>query len=371
VRSASVAVLALVTAAPAFAQPAAYLAEVAADNVLVRCGPSEQMPETGSLFRGTRVVVDHEEPGDWLAIQPPRGQVSWVRSVHLHPKDDQPTDMLPRNAVVYAESESEIAYGRPGLGKPLDVRRTKIPDSTVVTIIGKKVEAGGVWWYPIEPPDGDFRYVPKSAVRFVRGQPAQSFVVREPKPGTAPPETRTALEPVAASVPGPAGGTKPADWPTNPLWRQAEQAERSGDYPRAENLYLKLAAEMNQPGGDPDLANLCYARVHAVREKQRNAPRGGSGTTVATADPNRRDLPPAGQWVGPGVLRVAGFRIDNRPTFALVGSRNEVKCYAVAGPGVDLDRFRGSEVELFGKVNYPGDLRGAGVMTATRVQAPR
>jgi len=66
-----------------------------------------------------------------------------------------------------------------------------------------------VWWYPIEPPDGDFRYVPKSAVRFVRGQPAQSFVVREPKPAAVPPPDRPAVEPVAASVPGgPVGGTQ-------------------------------------------------------------------------------------------------------------------------------------------------------------------
>jgi len=367
VRSTPAAVLLLALAAPASAQ-SAYLAEVTAEAVAVRCGPSEQMPETGTLFRGTRVVVDHEEPGDWLAIQPPRGQVSWVKHLFLKLPDAPPPDGMAYNAVVQSEGEVELACGRPGLGKPLDVRRTRVPDQTIVLVVGRKVEHAGSFWYPIEPPDGDFRYVPKSAVRFVRGEPAQSFVVREPKPGAVPPEAESPLEPVAASIPaGRPGRAKPADWPNHPLWRQAERAEQQGDYSRAETLYLKLAAEMNQPGGDPDVANLCYARVHAVREKQRAAPRGGP----TPADPGRRDLPSAGQWVGPGVLRVAGFRIDNRPTFALVGPRNEVRCYAVAAPGVDLDRFRGSEVELFGQVTYPGDLRGAGVMTATRVQAAR
>jgi hypothetical protein len=351
---------ALACAAPAVAQPA-YLGEVTADGVAVRCGPSDQMPETGQLFRGTRVVVDHEEPNGWLAVQPPRGQVSWINHKFLGPQDGQPADVIPRNAVVHAEPEAELAFGRPGLGKPLDVRRTRVPDQTIVLVIGKKVEHNGSVWYPVEPPDGDFRYVPKSAVRFVRGEPAPGFVVRSPAPAPAA-DPPPGLDPPPASVPGkpaaPAARGKPADWPNHPLWQQAEQAERAGDYDRAEQLYLKLAGEMNQPGGDAELANLCYTRVHAVREKQRQA----------RPAPDR---PPAGQWVGPGVLRPAGFKMDGRTTYAVVGPRGEVKCYAVAGSGVDLERYKGFDVELYGAITYPGDLRGAGVMTATKVQLAR
>jgi hypothetical protein len=348
----------------AAAQPSPYLAEVLAPEVAIRSGPGDQMPETGSLARGARLIVDHEEGGLWLAVQPPRGQVSWVKHLFLKLPAPNAPDGIAYNAVVQSEGEVEVAAGRPGFGKPLDVRRTRIPDQTIVLVIGKKVEHGGSFWYPIEPPDGDFRYVPKSAVRSIPGQAVASFVVRDPQPGSVPPESRPAFGPVAASVPG---GTKPADWPAHPLWHQAEQAERSGDHAGAEALYLKLAAEMNQSGGDPDLANLCYARVHAVREKQRAAQR-----SATPADTGRRDLPPpAGSWIGPGALRIAGFRIESRPTYALVGPKSEVKCYAIAGPGVDLERFRGNEVELFGKVTYPGDLRGAGVVTVSRVQTAR
>jgi hypothetical protein len=126
-------------------------------------------------------------------------------------------------------------------------------------------------------------------------------------------------------------------------------------------LYLKLAAEMNQSGGDAELANLCYARVHAVREKQR-----GQRTSQPAAASRAGD-----QWTGPGVLRVAGFRLNNRPTFALVGSKGEVVCYAVGGPGVELERYRGYEVELYGPMTHPGDLRGAGVMTANKARLAR
>ena len=361
-------------AAPLSAQTTPFVAEVVTDSVTVRSGPSDQMPETGALFRGTKVVVDHEEPNGWLAVQPPTGQVSWVKAVHLGPVDGQAADAVPRNAVVHAEPEAEVAAGRPGHGKPLDVRRTRVPDGTIVLVIGRKVDADGVGWYPIQPPDGDLRYVPSSAVRFARGQPSQSFVVRSPKTeppaSTTPPEPAGGFQPVTASLPNrPEPTSKPADRPNHPLWQQAEQAERAGEFSRAEGLYLKLAAEVNRAGGDAELANLCYTRVHAVRERQRYSDR--DATPAAARRTDLPDGPSAERWVGAGVLRRAGFKVDDRTTYALVGSRGEVRCYAVSGAGVDLERFAGSEVDLYGPLTYPGDLRGAGVITAMRVQLLR
>lgn len=362
-RLAPAAVLVLALVAPAAAQPTAHLAEVTAESVVVRSGPSDLLPETGTLFRGARVVVDHEEGEHWVAVQPPRGQVSWIKHLFLKPAGP-PTDGMAYNAVVTSEGEVEVAAGRPGFDKPLAVRKTRIPDQTIVLVIGKKVEHGGSVWYPIEPPDGDFRYVPKSAVRRLN-QPAQTFVVND-KPKAVPPETKPAFEPAAASIPGgTGGGVRPASWPNHPLWQQAEQAERRGDHARAETLYLRLAAEMNQPGGDAELANLCYARVHAVREKQRGTPR---------PDPGRRDLPqPAGQWVGPGMLRRTGLPpMNGRMVYSLDGPQGgRPRCYAVAGSGVDLERFKGYEVQLYGEMTYPGDLRGVGLLTVTRLQVAR
>jgi hypothetical protein len=356
------AVLVLALVAPAAAQPAAHLAEVTAESVTVRSGPSDHMPETGTLFRGARLIVDHEENEHWVAVQPPRGQVSWIKHLFLKPAGPA-ADGMAYNAVVTSEGEVEVAVGRPGSDRPLDVRKTRIPDQTIVLVIGKKVEHAGSVWYPIEPPDGDFRYVPKTAIRRLN-QPVPGHVVND-KPKAVPPESRPAFEPVTASIPGGSGGVRPADWPSHPLWQQAEQAERQGDYARAETLYLRLAAEMNQPGGDAELANLCYARVHAVREKQRSAPR---------AEPGRRDLPqPTGQWVGPGMLRRTGLPpMNGRAVYSLDGPRGgQPRCYAVAGSGVDLERFKGYEVQLHGEMTYPGDLRGVGLLSVTRVQLAR
>jgi hypothetical protein len=365
VRFAPAALLVFALVAPAVAQPTAHIAELTAESTIVRSGPGEQMPETGTLFRGTRVIVDHEEGDHWVAIQPPRGQVSWVKHLFLMPPARPPADGLPYNAIVASDGEVEVAVGRPGLDRPLEVRKARIPDQTIVLVIGKKVEHAGSYWYPIEPPDGDFRYVPKSAIRVLRTQPAQAFVVRD-TPKAVPPESKQAFEPVTASIPaGTGGGVRSADWPNHQLWQQAEQADRQGDYARAETLYLRLAAEMNQPGGDAELANLCYARVHAVREKQRTNPR---------SEPARRDLPgSAGSWVGPGMLRRSGLpAMNGRPVYSLDGPRGgQPRCYAVGGAGVDLERFKGQDVQLYGEMTYPGDLRGVGLLTVTRVQAAR
>lgn len=354
----------LLAAAPAAAQHSAYDAEVSADAVAVRCGPSEQLPETGQLFRGTRVTVEREEPNGWVAIRAPRGQVSWINHKFLGPAPGQPDDVVPRNAIVHSEGVADVAAGRPGHGKPLDVRRTQVPDQTVVLVIGQKVVHNNSTWYPIEPPDGDLRYVPKSAVRFVGGKPAAEFVVRSPDPKVTP---AGGAEPVPASIPNrpattTAGRGKAADWPNHPLWHQAEQAERAADYPKAETLYLKLAAEMNQPGGDAELANLCYARVHAVREKMRQ----GKGTSTGKADPPAAE----GRWVGPGLLRRVTFKIDGREAYALEGDRGQVKCYAVPAGDVDLDRYVRSDVILYGQLSYSPDLR-AWVVTASRLQLDR
>lgn len=342
---------------------------ITADSTVLRSGPSEQMPETGTLYRGTIVEIDHEEPGGWLAIEPPRGQVSWLNHLNVGPAPGQAVDALPRNAIVHAEPDTMIAIGRAGFGQPLDVRRTKVPDGTLVLVIGHKVEHAGSHWLPIEPPHGDFRYIRSDAVDV--GAPLQTFAVRSPKVEPQP------LAPNPSSAPGttmPASATtEPRGsevWPNHPFWQQGEQAERDGDFTRAEQLFLRLAAEMNQPGGDVELANLCYTRVHAVREKARNG--GGARLTSRPADPVPvRTTAVSGQWTESGVIRLAGFRVGGQSTYALVGSGGKLICYALSGPGVELDRFRGYEVELYGPMTHPSDLRGTGVVTVSQVRMPR
>ena len=168
----------------------------------------------------------------------------------------------------------------------------------------------------------------------------------------------------------------------HPLWTQAENGRRrEGRLADAEKAYFDLAALMNGTGGDHDIANLCYTRIHALREKKRT----GGTTAVASATgllqpPAPKDdgrgvrpgapqaLPPAAntntgtsagtangdgpKWTGPGVLRrfpltpLCWTAPANRPT--RWKPRRALKAYVVGSPGVDLDKLVGKRVDVYG-----------------------
>lgn len=379
------------------AQATPYLATVTADSVSLRSGPGTNMDETGPLARGEFVIVLHEAGDQWLAVEPPRGQVSWIRTLALKEIDAGNPKMLPRNAVVQGDPDVEIAMGRPGLASPLNVRKEKVPDGTIVQIIGtNSVESNGTGrtgWTPIQPVKGECRYLPRAAVQFVKGQAAATYTVQSPAPSAvAPAAAESTPAASAARVPtlavpvggiGTAGRGKPADWPQHALWVQAEQASDRQEYQRAERLYLQLASDMNQPGGDVDLANLCYERVHAVYEKQRAAGRpakqvpGGAAAGSARGDRAGTDRPAtpksdATEWTGAGVIRATGFQREGEPRYSFratgKGGTSRVVAYLEAGPGVDLSQWREGETKLFGTQRYTSEYGDVPVMTVARVQ---
>jgi hypothetical protein len=249
-----------------------------------------------------------------------------------------------------------------------------------VVLIGPPVEFAGKKWWPIAPPPGDVRYVPKTAVQFEKAT-NNNFTVRVTDTGTPPaaalPPPSPTASPLATIPTGggatPAGGvtsSKPAV--NHPLWTQAEVGEREGRLADAEKAYFELAALMNGQGGDHDIANLCYTRIHAIREKKRNA--GGTAPKTDVLQPPAKDdrgvragtpiaLPPTsgtnpgnantearGQWTGPGVLRRSVLTPDGtgKPAYALETSPGVVKVYVVAGTGIELEKFLGKRVEVYG-----------------------
>ncbi|MBA4062810.1 MAG: hypothetical protein C0501_03725 [Isosphaera sp.] len=102
--------LALAAPPAAFAQTAPYTAVVSDAEVRLRAGPSNDFPETGTLPRGAAVVVDHEKPNGWLAVQDPPGRlsaVSWVQMQFVNFDTTRPT---PQNVVV--DEDTTLAAGR-------------------------------------------------------------------------------------------------------------------------------------------------------------------------------------------------------------------------------------------------------------------
>lgn len=366
-------------AASGSAQTAQQLGSIAPADVTVRSSPKADAPDAGQLFRGTDVIVHHAEGDDWFAIQPPPGAISWINHKFVEVAKDK---AFPQNAVVHSDGEVKIAAGKAGVNKPLETRKTGIPDGSIVRVLGAgvKSEDDGSVWYPIQPLKDDFRYVPRAAVQ-LGGPTADNFVVKSPKAAAS------SISPASltASIPGPASyANKPAGWPgTNSTWADAEAAETAKDFDKAVRLYFQLAKEMNAAGGDADLANLCYARIHAIREKTREAggAKDSNNWTATKGDAARADSRDDGTWTkrgeagakaawtGAGTLRQASMRTKDKQYYALEDSRGQLLHYAIAGSnGLELEKYAKKKVDLFGTVSYSQELR-ANVVTVTRVDA--
>ena len=361
----------------AAAQTQSTVAVVKVDSVIVRSGPSEKMAPCGKLDLGAEVIAHHLEGSDWYAIQPPVGSISWISqlNVELKRKPGEATDTFPCNAVVNAldSGEVNIAAGMAGERKPLNVQRTKLPTGTLVQIIGAKAHLDGddskTGWYPILPPRDDFRYVPRAALELAGRNEKTGFVVKGQS--DAVPLTTETAPPAAVPNPTPLRTAPESDGSGNQLWRDAESARANGDYAKAEELYMKLATASNKTG-DVKLANLCYERVHAVREQAQTGKSVSGGSPRPSEDPK---LPPtvavkpdSKTLLGEGVLRTVKFEYQGKKVYALTDSKGNVRLYLIAD-GIELDRYVGKWVEIAGGVTYPKDFGDVGLLTGTRIEA--
>jgi hypothetical protein len=359
-------------ALPAFAQ--STLGRVKAGTPL-RCGPSEQMPACGTLEPGEEVIIHHVEGGDWLAIQPPRGSLSWISQlcVEVKRRPDDPANKFPVDGVVSPldSGDVKIAAGSMGEAKPLNVQRTKIPAGTLVRIIGPKVtvnaEDGESGWYPIVPPRDDFRFVARKDIDMTGTAEKSGFTVKQAN------AEQTATSGVSVLSIG--AGTNDPNWPNSALWRDAERARAEGNVAKAEELYFQLAKEANK-NGDVKLANLCYERIHLVREQGRTGP---AKPAVAPADPGWRAAetarpakpePPAyaNAVYGDGILRRVSFAYNGQKVYALTDQKGQVRYYILPN-GNDLDKHVGKWLEVSGTSSSPKEFGGDTVLSVKQVES--
>jgi hypothetical protein len=385
---------------PSSAQTVPYDTFITVPEVEVRSGPSanDSFYGTSKLRKGEIVHVKKEEDGDWLAIEPPPGSISWIQ--------DRLIEMDSKGLTAQVTSpEAPIRKGSLlGEGK-MDVQRITLERGTSVVILpGDPIyrNDGTGKWIKIEAPERDYRYIPATAVK-----PAQGQVPVAPPAQPAPTPVSIARPEVAS--PQAATGDS--------LWFQAEQAERAGNPAEAERLFAKLANET----GDHDLKIRCYNRIHFLREGRRPSyPTGyqpgrpneayypnvagqsrlyptsanpygqpGSPYTLTGRASSQytytREAPvpaagqvgpvgysqnpapvPSCQWSGWGWLRRAPFFVDNKPAFVLENSQGLPRLYVTAQAGVSLESYVNRSVNLYGKMTYRGDLR-TNYMTACRL----
>lgn len=356
--------LALLTlAAPVLAQSPRQIGVVNPPGTTARAGPSDKFPDTGVVAAGTRVVVVKVE-GEFVAVTPPEGQSAWVPALVLIDPDARPGRPGARDpnggrwdAVVAPDGPVDIPVlaGDADRPKPLDVQRVTVPMGTILTVTGPAVEHNRAKWFPVEPPPGDLRYLPKSAVQLTAASTPTFSVASPPNSGeplaaALPP--RAAIASTSSAAPStPVQGALASD----PLWAEAEAAVQARDYRRAEKLYLQLAAQMNNAKRRDD-ADACFARLHQVR-------------TLANGSADAQ--PSAGAWHGPGTLQLTAIPLDGREAYAVREDDGKTLCYVVADAGVDLSRFRGYRVELYGRGESRPGLNGVPLVTASRVQQAR
>jgi hypothetical protein len=374
---------------------------VSAARAEVRPCASDRFYVTNVLHRGDRVEVLFEGTGGWLAIRPPEGSFSWINSRFL----ENITPHHPNWVVAPPDMEVDVLIGSSVLqGRPT-VAGPKLRTGAIVRTIGPtQTDAEGTWM-PIEPPEGEVRYIRAGDVAKAPPASWSGSFANGSAPG-GPPVPPPPSGPLRAPVPPPNPDT---------LWRQAQQAERNGQVADAVRLY-------NQAGTanlsvNPARSMAAFERARWLEQANRSPAvptsaftparpeqavvtagevRYTTGTpdriypvaapapqTVRLAAPNPSGPPtccsPGGTATavsrgiagatssGPGHLRRAGRTIEYQRTYVLENSKGYPLLYVGPQAGLDLEPYLNRDVELFGNISYRPDIR-SNYMVVTSVK---
>lgn len=390
-----------------------YTATVKDAQADVRSGPSDdpKMYPTNRLRQGDVVEVVGEREDGWLEIKPPQDSFSWINTRFLEKLTDttwmvRTHDETPIDVMIGSRVTDENQ-------RPTTIGAQLKRGTIVASFWNAKVADDGVW-LPIVSPPSEVRYlraasvVKEGAVPTVAGAPTASgpgtpqHAVGWNGNGNGGPAGPPVATPPPASIPAP-----PLAPVTHPKWAQAEQLEKEGKTPEAEQIYRQLGNEMCNK--NHDLAMRCYNRAEFLRRgTQPSVPIGyepnrpavvsnsipshevrlqpvpttalgaptnctpcpapaSMATSVASYFANSAPRTVAAQPSGFGRLRNSGYRVDNRRTFVWEATDGRsLHLYVTEGPGVNLEPYVGRIVEVVGQIVYRAELR-ANYMVANQV----
>ena len=336
----------------AAAEPTRRTATIDVDGVEVRAGQGFAFPGVGKLKKGDTVIVVGEEDTGFLAIVPPPGAVSWVRQIHLGKVEGM--DGGKANVPVAVEG-AEIMAGSEKDHKPTNRVTARLPKGTIVEVTGPAVRIENASWYPITPPEGDLRWVPKNAIK------GSSLTSLSPPPAYTRPETPTftipGADPRGPAPARPAAASLPAALTGHRLWAKADAAENRGDYAAARTQYALIYQDLWDQKAERDAILICYHRYQRCDEMVK---RGDSGPPARKPE-SRREPPTAAdapgtsatgaRWSKPGYLQeLQKVYVDGQPVFALQDDAGNVVNYVTAVSGISLRNYNGKRVQLYGTV---------------------
>ncbi|HEX3149174.1 MAG TPA: hypothetical protein VHR66_13955, partial [Gemmataceae bacterium] len=340
----------------AFGEPARKAAVVDVEGVEVRAGHALGFPAVGQLHKGDSVIVVREEETGFLAIVPPTGSMSWVKQIHL---DKVVLENGKANVPIAVEG-AEVMAGSDKDAKPTNRVTTRLPKGTIVEVTGPAVRIETASWFPIVPPEGDLRWIPKSAIK------TGSLTALTPPAPYVRPETpgfTVSADPKAPPTARPAAAALPTALTDHRLWNQASQAERSSDFATAKALYARIYQDLWDQKAERDAIVICYNRYKRCDE----AVKQGDNGTGRTRTESRSEAPPAadnshpttssGKWSNPGYLQeVQKVFVDGQPVYALQDDRGSVVYYVTAVSGINLRNYNGKRVQVYGAVATRAEL---------------
>jgi hypothetical protein len=394
-------VLLTALAGTAGAEPAPYQATIKVPEAEVRSGhgSDSKLYATNRLRFGERVEVTKDLGDGWLEIMPPRRSFSWINARMVEP--------VSGNVYVVKGERGErvpVLYGSELREAKPTVEATRVPVGSQVVRIGKRQTADDGVWLPIEPPPTERRYVLAVAVVPPGTQPKTSPKEDSDTPlppsakwdGTGQRLTKTTLPTDAAGVPPLPG----SDTGSSTTISDAQRAEQAGDFGTASKMWEELAKSYAKTNND--MAMNCHSHALWLRDRISSV----ANTNTASQNPARRLVPtptaaygasnrcqptatPCGNTGGwrsyspeasPGVrretspppsarnvglLKRAGWNLDNQTTYRLESSDGRTPLYVLPQSGVNLEPFVDRNVEVEGPVEYRTGARANCMMAKT------
>lgn len=147
-----------------------YTAMVISETADVLSGPGKNHYPTDRLAKGARIMVYRHDPGGYLAIRPPQGSFSLVLA-----SDVQSTTDSKVVEVVGPTAKAWVGSRLPGQVKPMWQLKLKVGELLNVirrVEIDSAISGQPEIWIQVEPPAGEFRWLHKDHV----GQPAPATV---------------------------------------------------------------------------------------------------------------------------------------------------------------------------------------------------
>jgi hypothetical protein len=399
---------------PAAAEP---FDAVVAQPTEARSGPGMRYYAVSSLAVGDRLEAYAERDG-FVAVRPPRGSQSLIGT------DDVREIASGEGEVLRDDTPVRLS----GVGGECNAVQVRLDRGDRVRLVARDTTPDGNQWWSIEPPAGEFRWVPREAVErttvAVRPQgvtplgsldsagpstqtvpaaaPLAAFPTTKPFEPFAPYADTGASQPVTSprALPPvtPIGGDfsqrltalelalativveRPSVWRFEPLEAEAASLLVAAPSEADRQAVRDIADRIDRFATIGDRYRAGRGSTDAVAQSgwRQSGPRPGANG-LAIAEPNggfdgaanlapdvRRTKATTPNGSAEGVLRPVVSARPGAPTFALVDDRGRVTTLVTPSPGVDLTALVGKRLSIDGAPGFVPEYNRPH-MTAERV----